>query len=56
MQIAPRRKDVLDTRIIAKTFSTQLEHARAIKERHEKSKNEPLAEQRPLAVYDRLIA
>jgi hypothetical protein len=33
-----------------------LEHARALRERHEESENEPLVEQRPLAVYDRLIA
>jgi transposase len=39
---------------------TSLEHARALRERHgednHESENEPLVEQRPLAVYDRLIA
>jgi transposase len=35
---------------------TALEHARALRGRHEESDNEPLVEQRPLAVYDRLIA
>jgi transposase len=35
---------------------TALEHARALRERHDESENEPLVEQRPLAVYDRLIA
>jgi hypothetical protein len=33
---------------------TALEHARAL--RHEATESEPLVEQRPLAVYDRLIA
>jgi hypothetical protein len=39
---------------------TALEHPRALRERHGEenhdSENEPLVEQRPLAVYDRLIA
>ena len=39
---------------------TALEHARALRERHgeenHESESEPLVEQRPLAVYDRLIA
>ena len=39
---------------------TALEHARALRERHgeqdQERENEPLVEQRPLAVYDRLIA
>jgi hypothetical protein len=37
---------------------TALEHARALRERHDDTENadEPLVEQRPLAVYDRLIA
>jgi transposase len=35
---------------------TALEHARALRERHDESEREPLVEQRPLAVYDRLIA
>jgi transposase len=37
---------------------TALEHARALRERHDDGENEkePLVEQRPLAVYDRLIA
>jgi hypothetical protein len=39
---------------------TALEHARVLKERHGEDNNEresePLVEQRPLAVYDRLIA
>lgn len=39
---------------------TALEHARALRERHDKgdheSEKEPLVEQRSLAVYDRLIA
>jgi hypothetical protein len=35
---------------------TALEHARALRGRHEESENELLVEQRPLAVYDRLIA
>jgi hypothetical protein len=37
---------------------TALEHARTLRERHDHGENEsePLVEQRPLAVYDRLIA
>jgi hypothetical protein len=35
---------------------TALEHARALRERHADSEREPFVEQRPLAVYDRLIA
>ncbi|HEV2943956.1 MAG TPA: hypothetical protein VGX26_02430 [Solirubrobacteraceae bacterium] len=36
---------------------TALEHARALRERHgEEGEGEMLVEQRPLAVYDRLIA
>jgi hypothetical protein len=37
---------------------TALEHARTLRERHDDAENdkEPLVEQRPLAVYDRLIA
>jgi len=35
---------------------TALEHARALRGRHEERESEPLVEQRPLAVYDRLIA
>jgi hypothetical protein len=35
---------------------TALEHTRALRGRHEEREREPLVEQRPLAVYDRLIA
>lgn len=35
---------------------TALEHARALRGRHEESEKEPLVEQRPLSIYDRLIA
>jgi transposase len=35
---------------------TALEHARALKERHGQLEPEPLVQQRPLAVYDQLIA
>ncbi len=35
---------------------TALEHAWALRKRHEESEREPLVEQRPLALYDRLIA
>jgi hypothetical protein len=37
---------------------TALEHARALRDCHDDGENEsePLVEQRPLAVYDRLIA
>jgi hypothetical protein len=35
---------------------TALEHARALRDRHDDTESEPLVEQRPLAVHDRLIA
>jgi hypothetical protein len=35
---------------------TALEHARTLRDRHNDTESEPLVEQRPLAVYDRLVA